>query len=249
MKLDVFSNSQLGCYTIGRFRDTSRILDLVTRDFGRVSVIARGVRSGKSRLKGVLRPFMPLEVSWVSRSELGTLTGAEVAGSLLTLSGDALLSGYYVNELLLHLMHRHDPQPEIYEAYGNVVRELATAQDLAPELRKFELLLLRLLGYEVNLAYDSISQQPLDTNRHYEYRAEDGPVFVERTTGPMVFSGLELSEIGRLNFASSATRASAKRLLRGVIAYHLDGRELKSRKVLREIRRADRAPDVDGRAD
>lgn len=118
------------------FRDTSRILDLLSRDHGRVAVVARGSRAPRSRLGGILRPFSPLSVSWVSRADLGTLTGAEMDGVPLELSGDALLSAYYVNELLLRLMHRHDPQPDIFDAYARTIAELAAAPEPAPVDRK-----------------------------------------------------------------------------------------------------------------
>ena len=220
------------------FRDTSRILELLTRDYGRLAVVAKASRSGKSRLKGILRPFLPLDVAWYSRAELGTLTGAEMGGAPVMLAGEALLSGYYVNELIMNLMHRDDPQPEIFDIYVETVRGLASTQDLMPHLRRFELTLLRLLGYALNLDHDSVSQAPLDPDRKYEYRAEQGPVLVGDRTGAMVFSGEELASIGRLELDRRDTLECANRLLRGVIAYHLDGRELKSRKVLRDIRRA-----------
>ena len=82
------------------FRDTSLLLDIFSREHGRFALVARGARSQKSRLKPLLRPFMPLRLSWLLRSDLGTLTGAELDGPPLTLSGDALMSGYYVNELI-----------------------------------------------------------------------------------------------------------------------------------------------------
>lgn len=132
------------------FRDTSRILDLLTRHHGRVSVVARGSRSARSKLRGLLRPFMPLTVSWVSRSDLGTLTGAEIGGAPVSLAGDALLSGYYLNELLLNLMHRHDPQVEIFDAYAATVRGLASGDPVPVRLRSFEIELLKLLGYALD---------------------------------------------------------------------------------------------------
>ncbi|MBT8079201.1 MAG: DNA repair protein RecO, partial [Gammaproteobacteria bacterium] len=101
------------------FRDSSRILDLLTENHGRIALVSRGSRAAKSRLGGVLRPFLPLRVSWVSRSELGTLTGAEVNGRPYSLAGDALMSAYYVNELVLCMLYRHDPQPDVFAAYSN----------------------------------------------------------------------------------------------------------------------------------
>ena len=220
------------------FRDTSRILDLLSRDYGRVSVVARGSRSAKSKLKGILRPFMPLSVSWIARSDLGTLTGAEIGGEPVSLSGDALLSGYYVNELLLNLMHRHDPQPEIFDAYAATVTGLAGTQEVAPRLRVFEMELLRLLGYALDFEHDYATHEVLEPAARYEYRPAQGPARVGSREGAMVFTGTELLGIAAGRFDDKDTLDSANRLLRGVIAYHLDGKELKSRKVLREIRRA-----------
>lgn len=223
------------------FRDSSRILDVLSRDHGRLALISRGSRAAKSKLAGVLRPFMPLHLSWVIRSDLGTLTGAEIQGEPISLVGDALLSGYYVNELLLHMLHRHDPQPDIYESYARTIRCLTGVQNTAPVLRDFEIDLLRMLGYALNLDHDSGSARLLRPDDKYEYRAESGPVAVTDRSGPMVFTGAELSAIHRREFSDAGVLRNAGKLLRSVITYHLDGKELKSRKVLQDIRRATRA--------
>ena len=228
------------------FRDTSRILDLLTRHHGRLSVVARGSRSARSKLRGVLRPFMPLTIGWVARSELGTLTGAEIGGPPVSLSGDALLSGYYLNELLMNLVHRHDPQADIFDAYVATIRALASGDPVAAQLRSFEIELLRLLGYAVDLPGSRGESRRLEPAALYEYRVSDGPVPVADRRGPMVFSGGELEAIGARRFEDPATLNAANRLMRGVIAYHLDGKELKSRKVLRDIRRSGRPSTGDG---
>ncbi len=220
------------------FRDSSQILDVLSRDHGKLAVVARGSRGARSRLKGVLRPFMPLSMSWVIKSDLGTLTGAEVRGAPLSLSGDALLSGYYVNELILHLLHRHDPQPEIFAAYGQTIHALAGAgTDIAPVLRQFEMELLRFSGYALNLDHESGSAEPLDPGQHYEYRMEQGAVAVSRSDGPLVFSGATLTAIAGQQFGDAGVLRAATRLMREVISFHLGGKELKSRKVLLEIHR------------
>lgn len=220
------------------FRDSSQILDVISVEYGKLALVARGSRGAKSRLKGVLRPFMPLTISWVQRSDLGTLTGAEVRGAPLSLSGDALLSGYYVNELLLHFLHRHDPQPEIFEIYSRTIQALAGTQNVAACLRRFEIELLRQIGYALNLDHESGSQDPLGDTLHYEYRFEQGPVRVQRTEGAMVFKGAELAAIGEQRFDDPEVLRAASRLLREVIAFHLGGKELKSRKVLIDLHRA-----------
>ena len=138
------------------FRDSSQILDVLSREHGKLAVVARGSRGARSRLKGVLRPFMPLSLSGVIKSDLGTLTGAEVNGAPLRLTGEALLSGYYINELVLHFLHRHDPQPEVFDIYAQSVEALATSgAEIAAVLRQFEIALLRHSGYALNLEHES----------------------------------------------------------------------------------------------
>jgi DNA repair protein RecO (recombination protein O) len=222
------------------YQDSSRILEILSCNHGRLSLVARGSRSGKSRLKGILRPFLPLQISWVSRTELGTLTGAELAGGPIGLDGEALWSGYYANELLLHLLHRHDPQPDIFAAYTATIRSLCGGGDVPAKLREFEMELLRLLGYALNLDHDSDTDAPLASAAWYVYRPEHGPAAVHDASGSMTFSGSDLIAIRERDFSNPETVRSAGRLLREVIAYHLGGRELKTRRVFREMRGADR---------
>jgi len=219
------------------FRDSSLILDIVTRDHGKVALVARGSRSSKSRLAGVLRPFLPLRVSWVARSDLGTLTGAEAAGSPPGIRGDAVLSAFYANELLLNFLHRHDPQPDIFALYAEVISRLGSSHDIAACLRAFELELLGLLGYAVSFRCDGTADEELDPERHYHYRIEQGPVPVDRSEGPMVFKGAVLRSIKAQEFENPEVVRAASRLLRQVINHHLGGKELKSRKVLMELHR------------
>ncbi len=219
------------------FRDSSQILDVLTRDHGKIALVARGSRGAKSRLRGVLRPFLPLRVSWFSRSDLGTLTGAEAAGLPADLRGDAMLSAYYVNELLMNFLHRHDPQAEIFELYSDTIRMLGTHEEMAGVLRSFEIELLGLLGYALSIAQESRTHEVLDPAGNYEYRMEQGAVAVSRSSGSMVFSGAMLSAIHARQFDDPQVLRAAGRLLREVISHHLGGKELKSRKVLLELHR------------
>ena len=220
------------------FRDTSRILDVLSRDYGRLSLVARGSRGGRSRLKGILRPFMPLQLSWVIRGDMGTLTGAEVDGRPISLGGDALMSAYYINELVMHLVHRHDPQPDVYHCYCQALHDLQQGHGVAATLRRFEVALLELLGYALNLDHDTRTGELIDPEAVYEFRVEQGPVPVEGRSGPMVFSGRTLLGVAAQEFDDDESLLAAGRLLRHVIAWHLDGKELNSRKVLREMRQS-----------
>ncbi len=220
------------------FRDSSQLLELFSRDYGRLALVARGSRGARSKIRGVLRPFMPLAVSWVQRTDLGTLTGAEVNGAPTRLDGDALLAGFYANELLLNFLHRHDPQPDIFALYAETIPALNGPHSTAPVLRQFEIALLRLLGYALNFDHDAASEAPLDGERYYEYRFEQGPVAVQRREGEMVFSGADLKAIGSGRFTEPDVLRTAGRLMQRVIAFHLGGRELKTRKVLMDLHRA-----------
>jgi len=229
------------------YQDASRILEVLSRNHGRLSLVARGSRSGRSRLKGILRPFLPLSLSWAGRSDLCTLTGAELGGASVALQGEALLSGYYANELLILLLHRHDPQPDIFNVYAATIESLSGGRDVPLKLRHFEIELLRLLGYALNLDHDTETLAPLSAEERYVYRPEQGPVAVRDESGPMIFSGRELIDIRDRDFSRPETVRAAARLLREVIAFHLGGRELKSRKVLRDMRRgSESAPEKDG---
>lgn len=220
------------------FRDTSLILDIVTRDYGKIALVARGSRSAKSRLSGLLRPFLPLNISWVARGDLGTLTGAEAAGPPTGVKGDGVLAAFYVNELLLHFLHRHDAQPEIFALYAEVISSLGSSREIAQCLRSFELEFMSLLGYAVSFRANNAADTELDPERYYEYRIEQGPVPVERSDGAMVFAGSVLQSIRAREFNDADILRAANRLLRQVINHHLGGRELKSRKVLMELHRS-----------
>jgi len=219
------------------YRDSSQLLDVLSREHGKLALVARGSRGPKSRTRGILRPFLPLSLSWVQRTDLGTLTGAELHGSPLQLGGDALLSGYYVNELVMHMLHRHDPQPEIFDTYVHAIEMLARTHEIATVLRCFEMDLLRLLGYALNLEHDAESHEVLRADACYEYRIERGPMAVSRSEGAMIFSGAALMAMADRRFTDPATLRAANRLLRQVIGFHLGGKELKTRKVLMELHR------------
>lgn len=219
------------------FRETSQILDIVTRDYGKIALVARGSRGSRSRLAGVLRPFLPLKVSWVAKSDLGTLTGAEASGPPAGMRGDAMLSAFYVNELLLNFLHRHDPQAEIFELYAAVILGLVGNENVAAQLRSFELEFLRLLGYAVDLDHVAGTQDALHAKQNYEYRMEQGAVAVDREEGGLVFPGAVLSAISERRFGQPDILRAANRLLREIVNFHLGGKELKSRKVLLELHR------------
>lgn len=132
--------------------DSGRIFELFSRDHGRLSVFAHGVRGPNAKLAGVLRPFLPLLVSWAGRGESPRLTGAEIdssAAASASLPQARLMSGWYLSELVMSLTVRHDPQPELYDHYVAAIEDLRTAPSLPRTLRLFEKRLLDVLGYGI----------------------------------------------------------------------------------------------------
>src|SRR5205807_3793149 len=137
------------------YRETSLLLETFTRAFGRVSMVARGARSPRSPLRGVLLAFQPLALSWFGRGELRTLARAEWVGGQPLLRGEALMCGFYLNELLLRLLPREDPHDALFLRYQEGLARLASEADSAPALRSFEKALPKALGYAMTLDADS----------------------------------------------------------------------------------------------
>ena len=222
------------------YRDTSRILELFTRDHGRVSVFARGARGGSkssSSLLSILQPFNRLLVSWSGRGEAGQLTGAEFDGAMTPLPPERLVHGFYLNELLLKLFARHDSHPDVFALYAHTLDELKRGDPVRP-LRLFEKRLLEALGYGLALERDARDGRPLDPQALYHYRLEQGPVRVEGAAeGSAIYSGASLLALGREELADAAVCADARRLLRAALDRCLEGRELRSRQVMLALRK------------
>lgn len=215
------------------YRDTSRIVEFLVREHGRVAAVARGVRSQKSRLRGLLRPFQPLLVSWTGR-ELGTMTGLEAAGQPLNLQRDATLAGFYLNELCLKMLASQDPYPEIYDHFETALHSLAEGRAIAPALRRFELGLLDALGYGLNLVVEPATGESVDADGWYLFHVHGGP---ERRDGkvdhPLCIRGSSLLAMYAGRFEDESVLRDAQRITRVAIDAHLGGRTLKSRDVLR----------------
>src|ERR1700730_13533483 len=163
------------------YRETSRIFEVLTREEGRLSVFARGVRGPKARLAAVLQPFRLLLISYSGRGDAPSLTGAESAGAATSLPAACLLSGFYLNELVLQLTTRHDPQPALFDAYHGALHRLKEGAALAPTLRIFEKRLLETLGYGLELSSDATSGRAIDPCGYYYFRPGEGLCAAEAT--------------------------------------------------------------------
>lgn len=149
--------------------ESSLILEVLTRHHGRVALVAKGVKRPTSSFRPVLLPLQPLQLNYGGEGDIRTLKGAEWVGGHIMPLGDALLAGYYLNELLLRLLARDDPHPRVFDLYAVAVRILASAhgEALQPTLRSFELLLLRELGYLPSLDSQTLTYRPLEPETTY----------------------------------------------------------------------------------
>lgn len=215
------------------YSNTSLIVELFTQDHGRISVLARSARGLKSRYKGKLQLFSPLILGWSGRSELKNLGNLEIDGVPYQLDGKALLCGFYLNELVLRLLHREDPYPKLFETYHLTLRRLSFDEALEPTLRVFEKQLLERLGYGLSLTRELQSGTQIESEAHYQYIPERGFMRCELgTDSTHVFSGSSLLALHREQLSDSQSLQDAKRLMRLLLSQHLGSKPLKSRELL-----------------
>jgi len=210
------------------YRDTSRILDVFSARHGRLTLFARGARGPKSKLASLLMPFRPLLVSWTGRGDAAQLTGAEADREPLTLPARQVLSAFYLNELIIHLTTRHDPQPQLFEDYARTLRRLCAETQPEPALRVFEKRLLESIGYGLELDVDS--------GAHYRYRPTEGLSEV-REDAPGAYAGRCLLALREESLDDAQTLDVARRVLRQALDHCLEGRELRTRTVARSMTR------------
>jgi len=218
------------------YRDTSRILEVLTRDAGRLSLFARGVRGPKAKLAAELQPFRLLLLSWSGKGEAPQLTGAEGAPDNVPLPSGCLMAGFYLNELLLKLTHRHDPVPPVFDAYHLALESLKAGAPLESTLRLFEKHLLELLGYGLALEADARSGAGIDADAYYHFRPAHGLVPVG-ADAPDTLADTSLIALAREELTPGRVLEDARRLLQGALAQCLEGRELSTRAVARSIAR------------
>jgi DNA repair protein RecO (recombination protein O) len=218
------------------YRETSLIVEAYVSDHGRLPLMARGARRPKSSVRGVLLPFQPLLVSWTGKRELRTLTRAEWRGGYAPLRGQPLICGFYLNELLLKLLPRDDPHEELFEIYEGTLEALAAGGDPPALLRRFEIALLRELGYALVLDRDVERDEPVARERSYVYVVERGPVSAVSAAGNGVeLSGQTLIDMQSGSFTGAATQQESKALMRALINHYLGNQVLHTRQLLRDL--------------
>ena len=211
------------------YQETSALVDTFCRDHGRVSMVFRGVRGGKKAKTAWLQPFQPLWLHFSGQHELRTGRQVESRGAAVWLTGARLYSGLYLNELLVRVLRRDDPHPELFDAYEHALASLA-GEDLEPVLRRFEGALLAAIGYGV--ALDSTSAgMPLDPTAWYRLDRSEGLVESAATGGSRAFLGAWLLAMADGDWHDAEVRQAAKRFNRQALEPHLGDRPLMSRSL------------------
>ena len=231
------------------YRETSLIVETFTRLHGRVVMVAKGAKRPHGTLRGVLNPFQELALAWFGKSEMKTVKSAEQERILPQLSGAALLSAFYLNELLLKLAAREDPHERLFDAYASTISALATlttgarsAREIAPILRQFEVTLLQELGYALQLHQEADSRAPIRAESEYFYLVERGPLstsLVARQSRPgegVQLHGKTLMDISCCDYRDPQTLIQSKQLMRMVINHLLGDKILHTRQLIREMR-------------
>ena len=222
------------------YSETSWIVEAFSREHGRLSLMAKGARRLKSKLKGVLFPFQPVLLSWVGKGEMPTLTSAEIDQSefdLFTheLKGDALVCGFYCNELVVNLLHRHDPHQSLFDQYHSTIMTMNAQIDsmlMASTLREFEQVVMRETGYEVSFDYESDGRTAIESNGFYYFQPHQGFVRVNNQYHPKAISGRIILTL-KQNVAELQPKdlSQSKHLMRDILTQILGTKKIVSREL------------------
>jgi DNA repair protein RecO (recombination protein O) len=212
------------------YSETSLLLEIFSRNYGRMTAVAKGVKRKKSRTLGILVPFQSLIFAWSGRGDVKTLTNAESLTLRKEIEGERLFCGYYINELILRMLHRNDPHEALFEAYELALESLIQETDVERTLRIFEKKLLQELGYGLHLTSDTLTGAAIESSARYRYVAELGPVIDNgKEESGVMLHGESLQVLRDEEPFSDLHRRELKRLTRAVLDRHLEGRPLHSR--------------------
>ena len=217
------------------YKETSLIVDMFTRDFGRIGLVAKGAKRPHSALRGVLQTFQPLQAAWSGKNELRTLISAEWVGGMLPLEKTALLCGFYLNELLVKLIARDDPHPALFDHYVATLNQLAHNEPVTIVLRKFERALLKETGVAADLTRCTSTRAPVDAGTDYVVDPERGPRLVRAADTWPVVCGKTLLDMEREDYSDPVTQAQSKQLMRFLLAHQLGGAPLNTRQILIDL--------------
>ncbi|MFZ2235220.1 MAG: DNA repair protein RecO [Dokdonella sp.] len=205
------------------YRETSLLVDALTRDHGQIGLVARGVRKEKSRWRGVLQPLQSLQIGWYGNGELVTLTAAEPGPAIPKLIGERLFAGIYLNELVLRLGRRGDDQAKTFHDYEQCLQRLGAGESTGWTLRRFERDFLQNLGYALPLTHSADDESDIDPDGEYDYELEAGPRAPLSRSSGLRLRGSSLLALAADVAPDEAGLRHLRQLMRLVIRHHLGG--------------------------
>ncbi|MFZ6688969.1 DNA repair protein RecO [Undibacterium sp. SXout11W] len=217
------------------YKETSVIVDVLTRDFGRIALVAKGAKRPHSQLRSVLQTFQPLQFAWTGKSEIRVLTSAEWVGGMLPLEKSALLCGFYLNELLVKFLVRDEPHPLLFDHYVSTLNQLAHDEPASTVLRQFELSLLRESGLLSDLSFCTRARTRVQAGVNYVVDPELGARPALQSDLAPVVSGQTLIDMVVGDYSDPQTQFQSKMLMRSLLAYHLHGAFLNTRQILIDL--------------
>lgn len=214
------------------FRDSSLLVEVITQDCGRLSLVAKGARQPKSHQRHLLQPFVPVNIWWQGRSSLKTLTQIEARSEPINLVGKCLFSGFYVNELLNYLLVHELVLPGVFSLYETLLPHLHHEDYLDINLRQFEFSFLQELGYGIDFFRDETGL-PIGSEQYYQFVPQRGfSLACDGVSGP-AYPGHCLLAIGQEQYNSKEIRLVAKSITRNALDQHLQGKTIKSRELFK----------------
>ena len=216
------------------FKETSLVVELFSQQFGRIAAVAKGARRPHSAMRGMLQSFQMLDGTWSGKNELKTLHSLDWSEGLTLIKGEALMCGFYMNELLLRLLPREDAHENLFAYYQATLKTLAESQNLAITLRRFELKLLQEMGYAVPLLQDE-NDGEIIADKSYRYQAEYGACNLNATKNGVQLSGKTMLDMARDDYSDSQTQSQSKQLMRYLLAHYLGDKPLHTRQLLIDL--------------
>jgi DNA repair protein RecO (recombination protein O) len=213
------------------YRETSMLLDVFSRDYGRVGLVAKGAKQKRNGTSLLLQPYQRLLMSWSGKSELMTLNQVEMDRPAHIPEQDRLISAFYINELVIRLLHQHEAHPELFMVYDETLGDLAAKEnDQQAVIRIFEKRLLQSLGYGLVLDRDVETGMPIDDSKDYYYLAERGPgTSVPADNDYVHVSGATLRALAQESLTGRNVLDESKKLMRYILQKHLGQKPLASR--------------------
>lgn len=219
------------------YKETSLLIDVFSRDHGRVMLVAKGAKRPHSQLRNALQTFQPLSMNWSGKSEIRILSSAEWVGGMLPLEKSALLCGFYLNELVVKFLLRDEPNPDLFDQYVSTLNQLAHNEPVQIVLRKFELVLLRSSGLVGDITHCVVTKKKIICDMMYVVDPEQGTRLVQAKEKMPHVLGQTLLDMDNGDYLNPVTQTQSKMVMRFLLAHHLHGIPLNTRQILIDLQK------------